>query len=311
MTASRHDEVTSRDIPNLSDRRSQTRSRSSNIVARYQSFDKETGEVRYSVTSQTKAGKAYTVTFRMKDWHPDMEHLDDELQHAVKGDIEIDCTCPAFTYQGYKFLATARGGAIDPENRPPDETNKDRHGYACKHILKAIDSFNTDFDKFRAEGKGIARRHNLRVQHKYEGKGNVRRYGLSRNEGTTSAGHDKETVMTYRSQRNFEMSSRTRPCVRRSFEGKFSKYPKKSNKLLQAVLDKCDEFYDEAYNARDKVEWFDDMLDLFDNYIVKECNPLVGALVTARGDVFSSDRDCAALAMALVYYGLWPSYYPK
>lgn len=164
----RHDEVTSRDIPNLSDRRSYARSRSSNIVARFVDFNKETGEVHYSVTSQAKAGKSYTVTFRFKDWNPDMAHLDDEIQHAVKGNIEIDCTCPAFTYQGYKFLASIKGGSVDIERRPPDETNPDRHGYACKHILKAIDSFNQDFDKFRAEGKGMIKKHNLRVQHKYE-----------------------------------------------------------------------------------------------------------------------------------------------
>lgn len=166
----RHYEVTSRDIPNLSDRRSNARSRSSNIVARYQSFDKEKGEIRYNVTSQTKAGKSYTVSFRFKNWHPDMNHLDDEIQHSMKGDIEIDCTCPAFEFQGYKYLATLKGGSIEAERRPPDKTNRDRHGFACKHILKAIDSFNQDFDKFRSEGKGMIRKRNLRVQHKYESK---------------------------------------------------------------------------------------------------------------------------------------------
>jgi len=166
----RHDEVTSRDIQNLSDRRSYARSRSSNIVARFVDFNKDTGDVHYSVTSQAKAGKSYTVTFRFKEWNPDMAHLDDEIQHAVKGNIEIDCTCPAFTYQGYKFRASVKGGSVDIERRPPNETNPDRHGYACKHILKAIDSFNQDFDKFRAEGKGMIRKRNLRVQHKYENK---------------------------------------------------------------------------------------------------------------------------------------------
>lgn len=170
MNSRRHYEVTSRDIPNLSDRRSNARSRSSNIVARYQSFDKEKGEIRYNVTSQTKAGKSYTVSFRFKNWHPDMNHLDDEIQHSMKGDIEIDCTCPAFEFQGYKYLATLKGGSIEAERRPPDKTNRDRHGFACKHILKAIDSFNQDFDKFRSEGKGLIRKRNLRVQHKYESK---------------------------------------------------------------------------------------------------------------------------------------------
>lgn len=162
-------EVTSRDIPNLSDRKSQSRARSSNIVARYQSFDKETGEVKYDVTSQSKAGRSYTVTFKLHDWHPDQAHLDDEIQHAVKGNIEIDCTCPAFLYQGYKYIATMKGSSIDPEVRPPNQTNKDRHGFACKHILKAIDSFNQDYDKFRAESRGMLRKHSLKVHHKYEG----------------------------------------------------------------------------------------------------------------------------------------------
>ena len=63
-----------------------------------------------------------------------------------------------------------KGGSIEAERRPPDKTNRDRKGFACKHILKAIDSFNQDFDKFRSEGKGLIRKRNLRVQHKYESK---------------------------------------------------------------------------------------------------------------------------------------------
>ena len=80
---------------------------------------------------------------------------------------------------------------------------------------------------------------------------------------------------------------------------------------MKLILSKCNEFYNELYDARDDVEWYDEMLDLFDDYIIKECNPLIGALVNARHEAFSSDRECAAIAKTLVYFGLCPEGYPR
>lgn len=119
---------------------------------------------------------------------------------------------------------------------------------------------------------------------------------------------DADNIETY----NLEKESRNRRTgtrSRRSFEARSSS--DKSDKVLKLILSKHNEFYAELYDARDDVEWYDEMLALFDDYIIKECNPLIGALIRARHDVFSSDRDCAAIAKTLVYFGLWPEDYPK
>ena len=108
---------------------------------------------------------------------------------------------------------------------------------------------------------------------------------------------------------NESCKRRTETRSRRSFEARNS--GDKSDKVLKLILSKFNEFYDELYDAEGYVEWRDEMLDLFDDYIIKECNPLIGALVNARHDVFSSDRECAAIAKTLVHFGLWPDGYPK
>lgn len=108
---------------------------------------------------------------------------------------------------------------------------------------------------------------------------------------------------------NESRNRRTETRSRRSFEAR--KSSDKSDKVLKLILSKCNEFYNELYDARDDVEWYAEMRDLFDDYIIKECNPLIGALVNARHDFFSSDREGAAIAKTLVYFGLWPENYPK
>lgn len=111
------------------------------------------------------------------------------------------------------------------------------------------------------------------------------------------------------SLKNESRNQRTWTRSRRSFEAR--KSSDKSDKVLKLIISKFNELYDELYDARDDVEWYVEMRDLFDDYIIKECNPLIGALVNARHDTFSSDRDCAAIAKTLVYFGLWPENYPK
>ena len=82
---------------------------------------------------------------------------------------------------------------------------------------------------------------------------------------------------------NESCKRRTETRSRRSFEARNS--GDKSDKVLKLILSKFNAFYDELYDAED-VEWRDEMLDLFDDYIIKECNPLIGALVNARHEVF-------------------------
>ena len=81
---------------------------------------------------------------------------------------------------------------------------------------------------------------------------------------------------------------------------------RKSNAVLNLILKKFNEFYDELYNSDNEreTEGYYEMLDLSDD-ILDRCRPLVSALVDARHDYFTSDRECVALAKTLLYYGLY------
>ena len=81
---------------------------------------------------------------------------------------------------------------------------------------------------------------------------------------------------------------------------------RKSNAVLNLILKKFNEFYDELYNSDNEreTEGYYEMLELSDD-IFKNCKPLVSALAEAQHDYFTSDRDCVALAKTLLYYGLY------
>lgn len=87
------------------------------------------------------------------------------------------------------------------------------------------------------------------------------------------------------------------------------KASEKSDKILKLIVSKYRDFYNQLYESNDSLDWYTDMCDLFDRYIIKECNPLIRALANYRHDFFSSDRECAAIAKTLVYFGLWPENY--
>jgi hypothetical protein len=77
------------------------------------------------------------------------------------------------------------------------------------------------------------------------------------------------------------------------------------NTVLKSIFKKFNEFYDELYNNREL-----DMSDETYSYVkkfdelLKTCKPLILALVKARHEPFMSDRECAAIVKALMFYGL-------
>lgn len=77
--------------------------------------------------------------------------------------------------------------------------------------------------------------------------------------------------------------------------------------VLKLILSKYNEYYDELYYEEKKLDSKENIkyLDLFDN-ICKQCSHLISALVRERDDIFSSDRECIAIAKAIIYFKLFP-----
>lgn len=64
----------------------------------------------------------------------------DRVRLAVSGDIEVTCSCPAWNWWGYKYIATELGFNFkeDPETRFPKIRNKNLSGVICKHLTTVL-----------------------------------------------------------------------------------------------------------------------------------------------------------------------------
>lgn len=137
------------DIIHNSDNRSKVKAIRQRIKARL--YKVEGNKIKYTVSS-SEGNKQYIVTIQLLKLTNNKLR---SLKAALEGDIKISCTCPAFLYQGYKYISYKKQVGIDIENRPPDKTNPDRKGLACKHIIAALDQMKSDYsliyDKYKAE----------------------------------------------------------------------------------------------------------------------------------------------------------------
>lgn len=148
MIRYRVNELKLREIQNKADNRSKYKSQNSRLRASFDHFDDEQSTVYYKVTSSN--GKdVYSVRINLTSFNNATDRKDDMLAKALMGDIKVDCSCPAFLYQGYRFNATMQDASIIPEKRPPNKTNPHRNGLACKHIIVALNSLAKDYDKIR------------------------------------------------------------------------------------------------------------------------------------------------------------------
>lgn len=128
------------DIVNKSDNRSKSKAAKQNIPARL--YKVENNKILYTVKS-SKGDKQYLVTIQLLDLTGNKLK---SLRSALNGDIKISCTCPAFLYQGYKYISWKSNTGIDRETRAPDKTNPERKGIACKHILVALEQMKSDYN---------------------------------------------------------------------------------------------------------------------------------------------------------------------
>lgn len=58
-----------------------------------------------------------------------------DIENLIKnGNIKIYCSCPAFHYWGYQYMAWKRGYGLVKETRRPKIRNPYEKGYLCKHL---------------------------------------------------------------------------------------------------------------------------------------------------------------------------------
>ena len=129
------------DIINKSDNRSKEKAAREGLVAKL--YKVEDNKILYTVTSSTKK-KQYIVTIQLLGLSGNKLK---SLKSALNGDIKIRCSCPAFSFQGYKYITWKNQSGIDKELRAPDKRNPNKEGMACKHILVALNQIKSDYAK--------------------------------------------------------------------------------------------------------------------------------------------------------------------
>lgn len=101
----------------------------------------EDNVIYYTVTSGD-GSKQYLVKILLLDL---IGNKLKSLKSALSGDIKISCNCYAFLYHGLKYIAYHSNSGIDKETRPPNKTNPERKGLACKHIIAALNQMKLDY----------------------------------------------------------------------------------------------------------------------------------------------------------------------
>lgn len=129
------------DISYRSDNRSKYRSKTQSIVASLYKIEGNT--ILYTVTSSTHTHN-YIVRIQLLGLSGNKLK---SLKSALSSDIRISCSCPAFLYQGYKYITWRAQSGIEKETRAPDIRNPKRKGMACKHILVVLEQLKKDYSK--------------------------------------------------------------------------------------------------------------------------------------------------------------------
>ena len=131
--------MNSKEVTNKSDIRSRIKSKKEQLKAKFYKVDGDT--LLYTVNS-SKKNKQYLVKIQLLDLS---NNKLSSLKSALDGNLKISCTCPAFLYQGYKYISYKKQVGIDKETRAPNIKNPNQIGLACKHILVALEQIKSDY----------------------------------------------------------------------------------------------------------------------------------------------------------------------
>jgi hypothetical protein len=100
-------------------------------------------EVVFDTPSARHPSESYEQRVALLDLAPLLRdkksklNFKDKVLYAINnGDLQINCTCPAHLFWGYKYINTKLGTNIpgQAENRAPDIRNPQRRGDMCKHL---------------------------------------------------------------------------------------------------------------------------------------------------------------------------------
>lgn len=97
-----------------------------------------------SVTSDPPT--SYEVKVKLLDmpdvWDDEDLTMREKVRLAISGDIQINCTCPAYKYFGYEYILTQLGAdAGKGERRFPKVRNPKLQGIMCKHCYATMTMF--------------------------------------------------------------------------------------------------------------------------------------------------------------------------
>lgn len=102
-------------------------------------------ELMFQTRSVTDPHVIYTERIALSDLNVD-EILKAkkfrDIENMIKnGNIKIYCSCPAFHYWGYKYMAWKGGYGLEKETRRPVVRNPQERGYVCKHLYAICQIF--------------------------------------------------------------------------------------------------------------------------------------------------------------------------
>lgn len=98
--------------------------------------------VHFDAKSVSSPG-TYDVDIRLDEYKDIADEPDlttrEKVRLALRGDVSIRCSCPAFKYWGYDYITTQLGSKLgDPENRYPHIRNPRLEGVLCKHAYATL-----------------------------------------------------------------------------------------------------------------------------------------------------------------------------
>lgn len=102
-------------------------------------------EIMFQTRSVTEPGIIYTERVQLTDLA-----IEDilkakkfrEIENMIKnGNIKVYCSCPAFLYWGYKYMAWRKGYGLEKETRAPKIRNPYERGWVCKHLYALMQIF--------------------------------------------------------------------------------------------------------------------------------------------------------------------------
>lgn len=98
-------------------------------------------KLNFSVKSSGGDSK-YLVVIELVNFDPEEANsakgMEDLVRVALKGNVKVFCSCPAFKHYGYKYITFKKNAGIEAETRAPDERNPQQIGMGCKHIVSTM-----------------------------------------------------------------------------------------------------------------------------------------------------------------------------